>query len=337
MALAVELSKRGFPAPNPHVGCVVVRDGEIVGEGWHDYAGGLHAEAVALASAGSLADGADVYVTLEPCNHEGRTPPCSRALIAADVSRAFIAVRDPNPRAGGGIEALESGGVSCEVGMGAEAATAANVAWLTAMKRKWPYVVAKAATTSDGFIAHSDGESKWITGEAARAAGHALRAEMGCVLVGRRTVELDDPRLTARIDGVVNQPLRVVLDPEASLAPEYRVFSDGSPTLRYVRHGRAVREGDVELPNEYGLKAVLQDLFARGVTGVLVEGGAETLASFFRAGLVDRFDRFTSPKVFSSGLYWLGADPPAINVTKVSEQTLGEDLHETFMVSGTFS
>lgn len=340
MERAIELSKRGFPAPNPHVGCVIVKNGEIVGEGWHDHAGGPHAEADALDRAGDLAHGADVYVTLEPCNHQGRTPPCSQALIRSGVSRVFIANHDPNPRAGGGADALRAAGVHVEVGLCAEEAESANHVFLTAMRRKRPFVVAKAAVTSDGFIARSDGTSKWITGEEARAVGHRLRAEMGCVLVGWITAHLDDPELTARIPGVVNQPLRVVLDPLGMCNPKLRLFTDGHRTVRFVHGGRATRPDDVELASDDGgfaIADVLETLFQMGVIGVLVEGGAETLASFFRQGLVDRLEKFTSPKTFGEGLHWLGKDPPEVRLERLLEEHLGDDLHETFAVRGNTS
>jgi diaminohydroxyphosphoribosylaminopyrimidine deaminase/5-amino-6-(5-phosphoribosylamino)uracil reductase len=335
MARAVALSRQGFPAPNPHVGCVIVKDGNVVGEGHHDRAGGPHAEIVALRQAGARTRGADLYCTLEPCNHQGRTGPCSEAAVEAGISRAFVALRDPNPRAGGGIEAMQSAGIACEVGLMAKEARAANTVFLTAMARNRPYVVLKSATTSDGFIAKPDGTSKWITGEEARAVGHRLRAEMGCVLVGRVTVERDDPQLTARIPGVVNQPLRAILDPRAVLGDHYRVFSDGGQTVRFVKRGLGNRDGDVEVDADasgFDLAQVLSSLFDRGMVGVLVEGGGETAATFLRRGLVDRLERFTSPTVFGHGSPWLGATSPSFKLEKLAEERLGDDLHETFRV-----
>ena len=335
MRRAVELSARGFPAPNPHVGCVIAQGGEVVGEGWHDFAGGPHAEAMALVIAGERARGAELYCTLEPCNHQGRTPPCAPAIVAAGVSRVFVALRDPNPRAAGGLAALERSGVRCEAGLLADEAREVNEVFMTAMERKRPYVAVKAATTQDGFIARPDGTSKWITGEAAREAGHRLRAEMGCVLVGRKTVEHDDPSLTARVQGVVNQPLRVVLDPDAALGPSYALFSDRGGTLRFVRGGRASLPCDVEAEcgqEGFDLRGVLGTLFERGVIGVLVEGGGETIGSFLREGLVDRIEKFTAPVSFGQGRSWLGSKPPPYKAIKVREVQLGEDLHETFIV-----
>lgn len=333
MRRAIALAQRGFPAPNPRVGCVIVQGEEVVGEGWHDHAGGPHAEAAALASAGERARGATLYCTLEPCNHHGRTPPCSEAVIASGVSKVFVAVRDPNPQAAGGIARMEGAGVACEVGLMAGEAEAGNEVFLTAMRRRRPYVVLKSATTRDGFIAREDGTSRWITGEEAREAGHRLRAELGCVLVGRVTVETDDPKLTARIPGVVNQPLRAVLDPRAVLPMDRQVFTDGGRTVRFVRTGLASRQGDVEIEvgeGGFDLGRVLEHLFSVGVVGVLVEGGGETAAAFLRQGLVDRVEKFTSPDKFGVGRPWLGASAPDVRLEKMSEELLGQDLHETF-------
>ena len=334
MRRAIGLSRRGFPAPNPHVGCVIVQGDEVVGEGWHDFAGGPHAEAVALAFARDRANGSELFCTLEPCAHQGKTPPCAGAIVRAGVAKVTVALLDPNPMAAGGLQVLRDAGVACQDGLLASEAREANDVFMAAMERGRPTVVVKAATTSDGFIARKDGTSKWITGEQAREAGHRLRVELGCVLVGRATVELDDPSLTARVTGVVNQPLRVVLDPLGKLAPHYKLFSDGGETLRFVAKGLATRPYDVEAAYEFGfdLHEVLGALSARGVIGVLVEGGGETIASFVRQGLVDRIERFIAPTEFGDGVFWLGTDPPEFEVEKTAEQTLGPDRHETYRV-----
>lgn len=340
MARAILLSRRGFPAPNPHVGCVIVRDGEIVGEGWHRFAGGPHAEAEALAAAGERARGATAYVTLEPCNHHGRTPPCSQALIRAGVARVVVACRDPNPVASGGLEALRSAGVTVETGLMADEATEANWRFLTAMRLGRPVVVAKAAMSADGRIALPSGESRWITGPAARRAGHRLRAEMGSVLVGRVTAERDDPLLTARIPGVRNQPLRIVLDPAGRLPSGLGVFDGSAPTLRVtdgpvagsLAVGRDPRGG-------LNLRALMAELFRRGVTGVLVEGGGRTIASFLRAGLVDRLELFVAPALLLDGLpAVLGEAPGSLESAPrgrwVSVRRAGPDLRLTLDLEG---
>jgi diaminohydroxyphosphoribosylaminopyrimidine deaminase/5-amino-6-(5-phosphoribosylamino)uracil reductase len=231
--------------------------------------------------------------------------------------------------AAGGIEALTAAGIECEIGLCADLAAEVNDPWLTAVRRQRPYVIAKVAVTSDGFIAKPDGTSKWITGPEARAEGHRLRAEMGCVLVGRRTVEIDDPLLTARIPGVVNQPVRVVLDRSAKLAATHQVFNRDAPTIRFVGSGRSALECDVEL-EQFDVTSVLDALFEQGVRGVLVEGGAETLASFLRSGFVDRVERFTAPAVFGEGL----EAPVPVGFELVESKKIGSDKHEVLKVLG---
>ncbi|CAN5586784.1 bifunctional diaminohydroxyphosphoribosylaminopyrimidine deaminase/5-amino-6-(5-phosphoribosylamino)uracil reductase RibD [soil metagenome] len=320
MRRAIALSIKGFPAPNPHVGCVLVKDGEAVGEGWCPYAGGPHAEAMALSKAGPEAKGATAYVTLEPCNHFGRTPPCSLALIHAEVARVIVAVRDQNPRAIGGAERLREAGIPVEIGLMAEEAAQENRAFLFAVQEKRPWVVAKAGASLDGRIALPSGESQWITSSAARRKGHRLRAELGAVLVGRQTVEADNPHLTARLPGIVNQPLRIVLDPSNRLTGKERVFDEAAPT-RHVT-------GPIDLPE------LLASLYAEGQIGLLVEGGALTIASFVRAGLVDRLELFQAPKLLGNGPSWVGdfglktlADAPSLKIVRTKR--LGPDLQIT--------
>jgi len=332
MARAVELSRQGFPAPNPHVGCVVVLGGDLVGEGYHDHAGGPHAEVVALERAGAKAKGADVYVTLEPCNHAGRTGPCSEALIRAGVKSVTFAVEDPNPRAGGGGQRLREKGIKTISGVLASEAEAENRPFLTAMRRAQPFVALKAATTLDGFIALPDGESKWITGPEARAASHWLRAQMGAVLVGANTIRKDDPQLTARIEGVVNQPVRIVLDPNGSVSPSARVFTEQGEALHFV--SKSTFPGQIELPTSGGvfdLERVLDELWKRNVTSVLVEGGGITLGRFLQAGLFDRLDLFVAPKLFGAGVPFTGdykarGIAQALQLALVREKKVGEDL-----------
>lgn len=315
-----------MPAPNPYVGCVIVRDGEVVGEGYHHYTGDLHAEANALRQAGEAARGATAYVTLEPCNHFGRQPPCSEALIRAGVARVVVACADPNPKAMGGLAKVAAAGIATQIGFLEEEAAAVNQQFLFAVRHRRPRVVLKAACSLDGRIALPSGESQWITGEAARREGHRLRVACGAVLVGRRTVELDDPQLTARIPGVVNQPLRIVLDPQRKLKGTERVFDDSAPT-RHVT-------GAIDLP------ALLSDLYESGVKGLLVEGGAVTAGSFLRAGLVDRLELFMAPKLLGDGPSWLhglelGAlgDAPMARIRETrrvgSDLWIRADLRET--------
>ena len=309
MARAIEISRLGYPAPNPHVGCVIVRRGLIVGEGHHEFAGGPHAEAEALRQAGDAANGATVFVTLEPCNHHGRTPPCSDALLEARVARVVAACRDPIPKHAGGLERLRAAGVEIEAGFMEDEARAANRAWMTATARESPFVVVKAAMALDGRIANARGESKWITGEEARAEAHRLRAECGAVLVGRATVEADDPRLTVRSIPVVNQPLRIVIDLSRKLQASAKVFDDEAPSLRVV--SRPALEGEIEMPMADGkadLSALMRELYRRNVTSLLVEGGGHTIGRFLEAGLADRLELFVAPKVFGAGVSWAEGD-----------------------------
>lgn len=311
MERAVALSRRGYPAPNPRVGCVILHGGQIVGEGYHPYAGAPHAEVFALREAGEKARGGTAVVTLEPCAHTGRTPPCASALAEAGIAKVVVAVRDPNPRAAGGGEWLERRGVEVVYGIGEARAAAANELFLAAHRLRRPAVVAKAAMGLDGRIALPSGQSRWITGPGARREGHRLRAETGCVLVGRGTVAADDPRLTARIRGVHNAPLRVVLDPGARLTGTERIFGPEAPTIRFVA-GSPKLEGDRKASGSAGeldLDDVLQQLWSLGVTSVLVEGGGVTLGRFLRAGLVDRLELFAGPIVLGAGPAWAQFDP----------------------------
>lgn len=332
MRRAIELSARGYPAPNPRVGCVIVSGGKVVGEGWHEAAGEAHAESVALSAAGERARGSDVFVTLEPCNHHGRTGPCAAALVEAGVARVFYACDDPNPAAGGGAAALKKAGIAVQGGVLAQEASRANEAFLAAHSRGYPFVVVKAAISLDGRIGLPSGESKWITGEAAREEGQKLRAEMGCVLIGAGAARCDDPSLTVRLPGVRNQPLRVVLDPLGALDPSLRLFDSSAPTLHVV--ARAGRANQLELPLEAGrfdTRALLRALYERGVTGVLVEGGAMTIARFIEQRTVDVIELFIAPKLLGSGPSWCevpGLDKLENAMTMAIEQVamIGEDL-----------
>jgi len=330
MKRAVALSKRGYPAPNPHVGCVLAKDGRIIGQGFHHHAGGPHAEIVALEQAGEQARGSLAFVTLEPCNGTGRTGPCSQALILAGVKAVTYAIPDPNEKMAGGAETLKGAGIDVSLGLGASDAYFANQAWLDAQRLQRPFVVVKAAMSLDGRIALDSGESKWITGNAARRAGHRLRAECGCVIVGRKTVSMDDPELTARISGVVNQPLRVVIDPDGKLNGSERVFNISASSLRFT--AKPAMPIDVS-PESFEVQAMLQALWKRGVTSVLVEGGATTIGHFFSAQLVDRLELFVAATALGNGPSWLDlkvselAAAPRLSFTRV--RRIGEDLQIT--------
>lgn len=279
-ALALAERGRATVSPNPMVGCVLALDGQIVGEGFHEHPGGPHAEIVALNSAGDQAAGATAYVTLEPCNHTGRTGPCSQALIDAGVARVVAAAADPNALAAGGADTLRAAGVDVEVGLLSAEARRQNEVFFFTVETGRPFVIAKAAVSLDGRIAAADGTSQWLTGEPARRHVHALRAEVDAVLVGSGTVLADDPQLTVRLlEYTGRQPLRVVLDRRGRVTADHRVQDDAAPTL--------VTADDI--PD------VLTALFERDIRSVLVEGGAGVLHAFIDAGLVDRFYLHIAP------------------------------------------
>jgi diaminohydroxyphosphoribosylaminopyrimidine deaminase/5-amino-6-(5-phosphoribosylamino)uracil reductase len=309
MRRAVALAARGLgtTSPNPVVGCVLLDPaGEIVGEGFHAYAGGPHAEIVALAQAGERARGGTAVVTLEPCDHTGRTGPCSGALIAAGITRVVVAVPDPTPVAAGGVATLRSAGVDVETGVRRADAEAGNVAWLTAVRRGRPYVIWKFAATLDGRSAAADGTSMWITSEPARADVHRLRGTVDAVLAGVGTVLADDPQLTVRnlSDGTlaIRQPLRVVVDSSGRTPADARVRDGSAPTwVATAAEVGAGRDGRIDLPG------LLEALYLRGVRAVLLEGGPTLAGAFLAAGLVDRVVGYVAPKLLGAGRNALAA------------------------------
>ena len=280
---ALELAEHGrhTVSPNPLVGCVIVNDGVIVGEGYHERPGGPHAEIFALEAAGERARGATVYVTLEPCDHTGRTGPCTTALIEAGVAAVVACVEDPHDVAAGGAATLRAAGIEVRIGELAEEARRQNAVFFHGLEAGRPFVVAKAAVSLDGRIAAADGTSQWLTGQSARAQGHRLRANVDAVLVGSGTVLADDPELTCRAPGfAAQQPLRVVLDRRGRVTRHHRVLNQSAPTL-ISRHET--------------LPELLADLQERGVRSLLVEGGAGVLHAFLVAGLVDRLNVHVAP------------------------------------------
>lgn len=315
-ARVFELAERGrySTSPNPRVGAVVVAaGGEIVGEGWHERAGGPHAEAVALAEAGSRARGATVVLNLEPCAHHGRTPPCADALVAAGVARVVFSTLDPDPRtAGKGRERLRAAGVATETGPFADRAERLNEPFLTSVRRGRPFVHLKWGASLDGRIATTTGESRWVTGEEARADGMRLREECDAILVGAGTVLVDDPALTRRagLNRSILPHRRVVVDGRLRVAPGRRVFSADAPGEAWL--ATAVPDGDSRLapfrdagvrvvslpsavPGRVDLWALLGELHRVEVRSLLVEGGGETAWTFLEAGLVDRVTGYHAP------------------------------------------
>jgi len=354
MRAALALARRGLGRtwPNPSVGCVIVKDGMVVGRGWTQPGGRPHAETEALARAGRSAKGANAYVTLEPCCHHGKTPPCTDALIAAGIRRAVVAIEDPDPRvAGKGIAALRAAGVSVELGPAADDAHEINAGFMSSITRGRPLVTLKLATSLDGRLAVASGESRWITGEPARARGHLLRATHDAVMVGSGTVLVDDPELACRLPGLSDRnPVRVVIDGGLRVPLTARVVVDARhvPTWFVVRHGaaserRAALTGNgvevIEVPalrsGETDLAAALAALARKGITRVLVEGGATLAAALVRADLVDRIAWFRAPSLIGgdgrAALDALGVAAPAEapRFIRTGIEPIGDDVLET--------
>ncbi len=344
---------RGRVAPNPAVGCVLVGDDRVLARGWTQPGGRPHAETEALDRAGEAARGATAYVTLEPCAHHGKTPPCAEALVAAGIARCVIALEDPDPRvAGGGLDKLRQAGIAVELGLLAEPAAEVNAGYLLRLAAGRPRVTLKLATSLDGRIATKSGASRWITGPAARDRAHLLRAECDAVLVGGGTALADNPRLDVRLPGLEDRaPLRIVLDGRLRLPLTHDLVTRAGtqPTCLITRPGgeakrlSAYREAGVEVieaPDDaegnLSLEAALQALGASGVNELLVEGGGQVAGALLRQGLVDRLVWFRAPLVLGGdglaaaagfGLEQLDSAP---RFALVSAQPAGEDMVETY-------
>lgn len=359
MQAALALARRGLGRtwPNPAVGCVLVRDGRLIGSGFTQPGGRPHAETEALAQAGRQADGrgargATAFVTLEPCSHHGRTPPCADALVAAGIARAVIATGDPDPRVGGqGISRLEAAGIEVQTGIGEREARAINAGFFLKVEHRRPLVTLKLATSLDGKLALGNGQSRWITGEAARAQGHMLRATHDAIAVGIGTVTADDPELTCRLPGLQDRsPVRVVFDGQGRIAGDARLVGTAQQHRTIVIteialvprlatrligagvdvHGVDRRDGALDLVD------ALRILAGLGITRLLVEGGARLAASFVRADLVDRIVWYRAPMVIGEDgrggvaaleLHQLGK---AARYSRTAMQMLGPDVMESF-------
>lgn len=323
MARALRLAESGLysATPNPRVGCVLVRDGRIVGEGWHEKAGGPHAEVHALQSAGDLARGAAAYVTLEPCSHHGRTPPCCEALLAAGIERVVAAMQDPNPLvAGQGLAWLRDAGLAVDCGLLANEARELNIGFVSRMERGRPWVRLKAAASLDGRTALENGSSQWITGPDARRDGHRWRARACAILTGIGTVRDDDPQLTVRDVDTARQPLRVVVDSRLEIDPSARVLQ-GERVLVVAAVENHLLASIIEargaevifLPNDAGkvdLQALMRELAKRGINELHVEAGFKLNGSLLREGLVDELVLYLAPSLLgdaSRGLFHLPA------------------------------
>ena len=357
MRAALALARRGLGTvwPNPAVGCVIVKQGRVVGRGWTQSGGRPHGETEALRRAGEAARGAAAYVSLEPCCHWGRTPPCVDALITAGVRRVVVALEDPDPRvAGEGMRRLRAAGLDVEVGLCAEEAAEVNVGFLSRLRLGRPLVTLKFATSLDGRIATASGESQWISGPPARERAHALRASHDAIMVGTGTAVADDPQLTCRLPGLDHRsPVRVVIDRHLRIPPTARLIADAHRvptwvlTLRSADPDRRAAflasrvtliDVDHDSAGQVDLAAALGVLGERGITRLLVEGGAGLAAAFFRARLVDRLVWVHAPLAIGgdgipaiAGLDLTAlAHAPAFE--RLSTQTIGDDVLTTFHV-----
>ncbi len=334
MARALELAALGMDStdPNPRVGCVITRDDRVIGEGWHERAGEAHAEVAALRSMDeSGADGATVYVTLEPCSHFGRTPPCADALIAAGVSRVVYAVVDPNPRvSGAGAAKLKEAGIAVESGLMETEAVELNIGFMKRNQTGRPFVRMKLAMSLDGRTALANGQSQWITGEAARHDVQLWRARSSAVMIGAGTLTADDPRLDVRLPGEGRrQPMRVVLDARLRTSPDARLFTTGGQVLIFTAPGGgdadpeawaaaaarlSERGAQVEYAAAIGkrldLDAVLARLAELECNEVLLEAGAKLAGAFVAAGLIDEMLLYVAPKILGPQAYPLVEIPP---------------------------
>lgn len=320
MQAALGLARRhlGRVWPNPSVGCIVVKDGIVLGRGVTAPGGRPHGEPQALAQAGDQARGATVYVSLEPCNHHGKTPPCSEALIAAGVARIIVACEDPDPRvSGGGIRRLREAGIQVDVGLCADDAMAVNAGFISRIVKGRPGVTLKLATSLDARVATAAGHSQWITGPESRARGHLLRANHDAILVGIGTVLADDPELTCRLSGLeAANPVRVVLDSSlrlpvtaklvqgaASVAPTWvvtRTGADAAKTAALEAAGVRILRVDADDAGRLPVHAALTVLAGQGITRLLVEGGPTVATAFLKAGLVDHVEWFRAPLLIGS-------------------------------------
>jgi diaminohydroxyphosphoribosylaminopyrimidine deaminase/5-amino-6-(5-phosphoribosylamino)uracil reductase len=341
MLLAVAQAERGAgtTSPNPCVGAVVVRDGVVVGAGHTQPVGGAHAEIMAMRAAGERVRGADLYSTLEPCNHAGRTPPCTEAIISAGIARVFVGARDPNPHVpGGGSARLRGAGVEVLENVAGERCEQLHGAFFKFITTGRPRVTLKIASTLDGRIAASSGDSKWVTGEQARARVHQMRARVDAVLVGAGTARHDDPLLTARDVGATRQPMRVVLDGAEPLPPTLRLFTDTSArTVLATVRDRAAPPGVHRVRCEQtpqgrvDLDDLLRQLAELGVTDLLVEAGAQLATSLLEGGHVDALALFLAPRLLGAGVSWLQRAPTAsmadaLGLGRLQMEVLGDDL-----------
>lgn len=353
MARALQLATKGIytTAPNPNVGCVLVKDSEVIGEGWHQKAGEAHAEINALKQAGNKAEGATAYVTLEPCCHHGKTPPCSDALIKAKVKRVVAAMVDPHSKVEGkGLKQLESAGIFVEHGLLEEQAKELNLGFIKRMQKRLPYVRCKLAMSLDGRTAMASGESKWITSSAAREDVQRLRAKSTAILTGVGTVLADDPSMTVRLDGIdAQQPMRVVVDTNLSMPTDAKMLKEPGQTVLMTcsadEHiAQALKDAGADIHmmpycnTSVDLKSVLQQLSDMQVNDVLLETGATLSGAMLQAGLIDELIIYMAPVLMGNdarGLFalpGLDAMKEKIELDIIDQRLVGQDIRITAKV-----
>jgi diaminohydroxyphosphoribosylaminopyrimidine deaminase/5-amino-6-(5-phosphoribosylamino)uracil reductase len=311
-ALALAKKGQGYTSPNPMVGAVIVKDGEVKGKGFHQSVGQAHAEVNAIEDAGTQAKGATLYVNLEPCNHTGKTPPCTRKILEAGIKRVVVAMEDPNTIAGGGAVFLKRRGIEVLTGVCEDQARRLNEAFLKYVNTKGPFVIIKCAATLDGRIATRSGDSRWVTGEKARRYVHRLRHAVDAILVGIGTIHADNPSLTTRLDSIKGvDPVRIVLDTHLSISPDARILKLDSNSDTILITGKAVSEAKKKRVVKKGVRQIVQplkngkidmkplmvQLGSMGITSLLVEGGSRVIASALRSGIVDKALFFYAPKI----------------------------------------
>jgi len=349
MALNLAEQGRGYTSPNPMVGAVAVKEGRVIGRGYHQAAGGPHAEVNAIDNAGEGSEGATLYVTLEPCNHTGRTPPCTRKILEAGIRRVVVAADDPNPDVKGrGAAFLKKNGVAVTRGILKTRAVKLNEFFNKYITTKRPFVIAKCASTLDGRTATRTGNSKWITGEAARAHVHQLRHAVDGIMVGIGTVRLDDPSLTARVPGKqTRDPVRIILDSRLDISEKARLFHLDSNTDTLIICGdsaprekrRRMEKGNVrvlatrQINGRIDLHHLMDRLGEMEITSLLIEGGSRVLASAFRERIVDKCAFYVAPKILGGddGFPMLRGPGPemmadCIHLDQLEYCQLGEDI-----------
>ena len=319
MKMALDLAKKGegFTSPNPMVGAIIVKEGRVVGKGYHHAAGKPHAEVNAIDDAGALAQDATLYVTLEPCNHTGRTPPCTEKILSAGIKRVVVAMHDPNPEVkGGGIDYLKQRGITVNTGVCEEQAEKLNEIFIKYVTTHRPFTIIKCAATLDGRIATRTGDSRWVTGEDSRKFVHRLRHAVDAIMVGINTVEKDDPSLTTRLENFTGDfkgrdPVRIVLDTHLKIIEDAKLFRLDSDSDTIIITGQSVSEGKkgrieklgakiIESPVKDGLidlDRLMDRLGALGITSLLIEGGSRVIASALSAGIVEKIFFFFAPKI----------------------------------------